>query len=140
MPDWACSRDRDQRVRLTARPDNARLQPMRSLLASLLCIVLAIPAVHGGSKALAPIAGVQVTATDCCSDDAGSCSDTADCDLGQACAVRCAVPTVPAVLPAGTAVIDVAGTVRAEPFAVAEAPPDAATSPPLRPPRFPTHF
>jgi hypothetical protein len=111
---------------------------MRSLLALLLCIVLAIPAVHGGDKALAPTAGTQVAANNCCSDDAGSCSDTADCDFGQACAVRCAVPTVAAVLPAGTAVIDVADTARAVPFAVATAPPDAASSPPLRPPRLPT--
>ena len=81
---------------------------MRSLLTWLLCIALAIPAVPGGASALARTAGPQVTATECCPDDAGSCGDTADCDSGPVCAIRCATPTMPASLPAGTVVVSVA--------------------------------
>ena len=111
---------------------------MRSLLTRLLCIALAIPAVPGGGPVLARTTGTQVAATECCPDDAGSCGDTADCDSGQVCAIRCATPTTPASLPAGTVSVTIAGKITLVPFAVATAPPDPASSPPLRPPRFPT--
>lgn len=116
---------------------------MRTLLTWLLCIVLAVPAVHGGAQAFAPATGKPVLAAahcGCTEDEQGTCGKARACDPGLACTVRCAVPAGPAMLLGSDMATGVTIKVRVASFAVAAAPPDATASPPFRPPRFPTQF